>query len=102
MPVDNEKKNCSKCVYKQVPFLYLYVFRLMTDRLGMEDQLTTKKQLLEIWHRNIYNVPRKYDIHVLNEMCEMGLIDKVNTQKYRFYGGKANHKLKKLRDNFLW
>lgn len=105
MPASNEHehKNCGRCAYKQnVPFLYLYVFKLMTDKIGMEDQITTTKQLLEFWHRNIYNVPRKYDIHILNEMCAMGLIEKINTQKYRFYGGKASYKLKRLRDNFLW
>ena len=73
----------------------------MTEKLGMMDQITTAKELLEFWHRNIYNVPRKYDVHILNEMCEMGLLEKINSQKYKFYGDKAKNKLKKLRDNFL-
>lgn len=64
--------------------------------------MVTTKQLLEFWHRNIYNVPRKYDIHLLNEMCDYGLLDKINTQRYMFYGHKARKKLRKLRDNFLW
>jgi len=103
MQVGENYKNCGRCLYKHnVPFLYLYVFRLMTEKLGMADQITTTKTLLEFWHRNIYNVPRKYDIHLLNEMCEMGLIEKINTQKYRFYGKRASNKLKRLRDNFLW
>jgi hypothetical protein len=96
-------KNCSKCFHKHnIPFLYLYVFKLITDKVGMEDQMITAKQLLEFWHRNIYNVPRKYDIHILNEMCSMGLLEKINSQKYKFYGESASNKLKKLRDNFLW
>lgn len=95
--------NCSRCNYKHnVPFLYLYVFKLMTEKLGMEDQITTTKELLEFWHRNIYNVPRKYDIHILHEMCEMGLLERINSQKYWFYGDRCSNKLKKLRDNFLW
>jgi hypothetical protein len=92
--------DCKKCT--KVPLLYLYVYRLMVDKLGMEDQITTNKQLLEFWHRNIYNVPRKYDAHILNEMCEYGLLEKINTQKYYFYGKKAGYKLKRLRSNFLW
>lgn len=91
---------CKKC--SKVPLLYLYVFRLMIDKIGMEDQIITNKQLLEFWHRNIYNVPRKYDAHILNEMCEYGLLEKINTQKYQFNGKKASQKLKRLRSNFLW
>lgn len=103
MQVDNKYKNCGRCLYKHnVPFLYLYVFKLMTEKLGMADQMTTTKTLLEFWHRNIYNVPRKYDTHLLEEMCQMGLIEKINSQKYKFYGEKASNKLKRLRDNFLW
>ena len=74
----------------------------MTQSLGMADQITTSKQLLEFWHRNIYNVPRKFDIHILNEMCEMGMLEGINSQKYRFFGARAAYKLKKLRMFFLW
>lgn len=96
-------RDCKRCEHKRkVPLLYLYIFKLMTDKMGMLDQITTAKQLLEFWHRNIYNVPRKYDLHILNEMCDMGLLEKINTQKYKFFGKSASIKLKKLRDNFLW
>jgi hypothetical protein len=74
----------------------------MTETLGMVDEITTTKTLLEFWHRNIYNVPRKYDVHILNEMCEMGLLKRINTHKYVFYGRKAKQVLRPLRDNFLW
>jgi hypothetical protein len=99
----NSLKNCNRCSFKHdVPFLYLYVFKLMTESLGMADQMTTAKSLLEFWHRHVYNVPRKYDSHILREMCEMGLTERINSQKYMFYGERSSNKLKKLRDNFLW
>jgi len=94
---------CNHCDYKQkVPLLYLYVFRLMIDKLGRTDQTTSAKQLLEIWRRNIYNVPRSYDFHILTEMQDYGLIKRINTQKYIFYGSKSFAKLKQLNRHFLW
>lgn len=85
-----------------VPLLYLYIFRLMVDKLGRSNQITTSKTLLEFWHRTIYNVPRNYDFHILKEMCEYGLIEKINSQKYILYGDSAYSKLRKLNDFFLW
>jgi len=74
----------------------------MVDTIGITDEIVTTKTLLEFWHRNIYNVPRKYDVHILNEMCEMGLLRRINTHKYMFFGRTAKNSLKRLRDNFLW
>lgn len=74
----------------------------MVEKMGKTNQVTTAKQLLEFWHRNIYNVPRAYDFHILSEMCEFGLIERINTQKYIFYGGKAQQKLRRLNEFFLW
>lgn len=95
---------CNKCEMNQrVPLLYSYVFKLMIEKLGKSDQITTSKQLLEIWRRNIYNVPRNYDYHILTEMCEFGLIARINTQKYEFYGCTAYPKVvKRLNKFFLW
>lgn len=94
--------DCKKCD-KIPPLLYLYVFKLMVDRIGLIDQIVTTKQLLEFWHRTIYNVPRKYDRHILDEMCMYGLIEKINSQKYMFYGNKNKNMLRrKLNDKFLW
>jgi len=85
-----------------IPLLYLYVFRLMVDKLGRKDQIITARELLEIWHRQIYNVPRVYDFHVLSEMCSYGLLHRINMQKYLFLGNKAHSKLKRLNTFFLW
>ena len=93
---------CSHCEFKNAPFLYLYVYQSMTDKLGSSDQTVSAKQLLEIWRRNIYNVPRKYEFHILTEMCQYGLIKRINSQKYIFYGNRAFVKLRKLNKFFLW
>ena len=75
---------------------------MMIEKLGSHDQIVESKQLLEIWHRNIYNVPRCYDFHILTEMCDYGLLRRVNTLKYVFYGDRGQGKLKRLREFFLW
>ena len=38
----------NKSKKQEVPFLYLYVFKLMTEKIGMADQLVTTKELLEL------------------------------------------------------
>lgn len=100
---NNINPACNHCEHKQkVPLLYLYVFRLMIDKLGKNDQITSSKQLLEVWRRNIYNVPRSYDFHILSEMQYYGLVKRINTQKYIFYGCRSSMKLKQLNKNLLW
>jgi hypothetical protein len=86
----------------KVPLLYLYIFKMMIEKIGNDDQVVESKQLLEVWHRNIYNVPRCYDFHILTEMCDYGLIKRINTLKYVFYGNKGQTKLRRLKDFFLW
>ena len=103
--IHNHSNNseCNHCEHRQkVPLLYLYVFRLMIEKLGRTDQTTSAKQLLEIWRRNIYNVPRAYDFHILSEMEQYGLLKRINTQKYIFYGSKSFPKLLQLNRHFLW
>lgn len=87
-----------------IPLVYLRIFQLMTkpEHLGAKDQIVTSKCLLEFWHRQLYNFPRKYDYHILTEMCEYGLLERINTQKYKFFGGRAYNKLKRLNDYFLF
>ncbi len=87
---------------KEIPLLYLFVFKSMIDKFGKKDRILFTKQLLEIWRRCIHNVPRKYDYFILQEMCEYGILEKVSSQKYVLFGSKANKKLAKLNDFFLW
>jgi len=98
-----ENLSCNHCEHKQkVPLLYLHVFRYMVDKFGKTDQTVSSKQLIEVWRRQIYNVPRSYDFHILTEMQEYGLIKRINTQKYFFYGNRSFTKLKQLNKFFLW
>jgi len=85
-----------------IPLLYLFVFKAMTEKFGKQDRILFTKQLLEIWRRCIHNVPRKYDYYILQEMCDYGMLEKITTQKYILFGSRANKKLVKLNDFFLW
>lgn len=86
----------------EAPLLYLYIFSRMLEIFGRENQILTGKQLISVWRRYIPNVARIYDYHILTEMCNFGLMRRINTQKYIFYGGKATMKLKKLNRLRLW
>lgn len=87
---------------QEAPLLYLYMFSRMLDIFGHKTQMLTGKQLIGIWRQYIPNVSRIYDYHILTEMCNYGLIRRINTQKYIFYGGKGAMKLKKLNRLRLW
>jgi hypothetical protein len=84
------------------PLLYLFIFSKMLNLFGHKNQLISGKQLISIWRGYIPNVARIYDYYILTEMCNFGLIRRINSQKYIFYGGKANEKLKKLNRLRLW
>jgi hypothetical protein len=86
----------------EAPLLYLYIFSRMLEVFGYKNQLLTGKQLISIWRNYIPNVSRIYDYHILTEMCNYGLIRRINTQKYIFYGGKGAIKLKKMNRLHLW
>ncbi len=86
----------------EVPLLYLFVYKNLIDKFGKYDRMISRKIILETWRRCIHNVPRKYDFHILQEMCEFGLLERVNPQEFQLFGfdseGKlsANTKLKIL------
>lgn len=84
------------------PLLYLFIFSKMCDMFGRKNQLISGKQLISVWRTYIPNVARIYDYNILTEMCNYGLIRRINTQKYIFYGGKARIKLKKMNRLRLW
>ena len=86
----------------EIPLLYLFVFKSMTEKFGKMDRILFTKQLLEIWRRCIHNVPRKYDYYILQEMCDYEMLEKITSQKYILLGSKANQKLARLNDFFLW
>lgn len=86
----------------EAPLLYLYVYSKMVNLFGRTNQLISGKQLISVWRTYIPNISRRYDSHILTEMCNYGLIRRINTQKYLFYGGKAQSKLKKMNRLRLW
>lgn len=86
----------------EAPLLYLYVFSKMTELFGQKNQILTSRQLLSIWRTFIPNVPRIYDFHILTEMNNYGLIRRLNSQKYIFYGARGVGKLKRLNRLRFW
>lgn len=84
------------------PLLYVYIFSRMLEIFGRKTQRTTGKDLINVWRYYIPNVPRIYDYDILTEMCNYGLIRRVDSQKYVFYGGKGIVKLRKMNNLRLW
>jgi hypothetical protein len=125
-----KQKNKEK-LSEDVPLLYLYVYKQMVEKFGHSNKVLSTKNILEVWRRCIHNVPRKYDYFIMKEMEGFGLIERFTnqkncfygvhsdeilknlnrcdelaeilyTQKWKFVGSKANKKLQKLSDYFLW
>lgn len=86
----------------EAPYLYLHVYSKMCDVFNRKNLILTGKQIITIWRKFIPNVSRIYNIHLLTEMCNYGLLRRINTQKYIFYGAKSNVHLRKLRKDMLW
>jgi len=77
----------------EVPVLYLFVYKNLIDKFGKYDRLVSRKAILEVWRRCIHNVPRKFDFYVLQEMCEYGLMERINPQEFQLFGLNADGKL---------
>lgn len=87
---------------EKIPLVYLWIYKKMVDKFGKENQIIFSKNMLEIIRRALQQVPRKYDYFILKEMMHYGLIDKINSQKYKLLGSRADQKLKALDDYFFW
>jgi len=105
--IENVIKRLAEGAYEsfrtiEAPLLYLYIYSRMLEIFGHKNQLITGKQLINVWRNYIVNVPRIYDFHILTEMCNYGLVRRIDTQKYIFYGGRGPAKLKKMSSLRLW
>lgn len=88
--------------YNKTPLIYLWIYKKMIDRFGKDNQIILAKNLLEVLRRTVYQIPRQYDYFILKEMCGYGLLEKVNSQKYKLLGSLADKKLKNINDYFFW
>ena len=90
----------------KIPLMYLFIFSQMTKKFGKKDRLLPYRALLEVWHRNVYNVPKKYYTHFIAEMCSMGLLEQLTSGRrqiqYKFYGYTKRNCLTSLGEFFLW
>jgi hypothetical protein len=77
----------------EVPLLYLFVYKSLIEKFGRYNRVLSRKSILEIWRRCIHNVPRKYDFYILQEMCEFGLLEKINSKEFQLSGSKSDEKL---------
>jgi len=82
-----------KAPNKEIPLLYLFVYKTLVEKFGMCNRIIPRKKILEVWRRSIHNVPRKYDYYILQEMCEYGLIEKISIQEFQLFGFDCNKKL---------
>lgn len=77
----------------EIPLLYLFVYKNLVDKFGKHDRVIPRKGVLEVWRRCIHNVPRKYDFYVLQEMCDFGLMERINPQEFQLFAFDADGKL---------
>ena len=86
----------------KTPLIYLWIYKKMVDRFGKDNQIILAKSLLEVLRRTVYQIPRQYDYFILKEMCSYGLLEKINSQKYKLLGAQADKRLRNINDYFFW
>lgn len=83
----------------EIPLLYLFVYKKLIEKFGKYNRVISRKALLEIWRRCIHNVPRKYDYYILKEMCDYGLLERINNQEFKLFSQDYKKNIK-LNTNF--
>lgn len=85
--------------WKQIPILYAYVFQYMLSKVSFtnSNQDVSIKFILEMWHRHIYHLPRVYDLYIVKEFEEYGLIERLETGKYLIKGCETDMVVKRLK-----
>jgi hypothetical protein len=71
----------------------------MVEKFGKRNLIISRKRILEVWRRCIHNVPRKYDYHILKEMCNYGLLEKISPNEFQLFGLDSDKKMK-LNEDF--
>lgn len=65
---------------EEVPILYLYMYRNILNY--RRDTYRTTKEIKNLMKRTIHTCPSLVLDGIVEEMAKMGLIEKINTQKY--------------------
>lgn len=84
------------------PIIYLWIYKKMVDKFGKENQIILAKHLLEVLRRTVWQIPRKYDYYILRELCDLGFMERVNTQRYKLLAAQAEKKLGSMADYSFW
>lgn len=87
---------------EETPLVYLWIFKKFCDKWGRYNSIVYSTELIEVIRRTVYQVPKKYDYFILNEMVRYELLEPINKKKHKILGSCANKRLKKLDNYFLW
>lgn len=84
--------------WKIVPLLYAYVYQYLITKVGNQksSQEISLRIILEVWHRHIYHLPRVYDLYIVKELEEYGLIEQLAQGRYLIMGDNIKYVIKRL------
>lgn len=95
-----EPQDCKLPItWKQIPILYAYVFQYMLTKVSFTStsQEVSIRFILEMWHRHIYHLPRVYDLYIVKEFEEYGLVEQIAPGRYLIKGAETDLVVKRLK-----
>lgn len=83
-------------------FLYRFIYGRLVQKFGSTNKMVSVESVLEVCHRCTFNIPRRYDDRILQDLEALGFIERVNKFKLKFVGYGADKRLAELTEYFLW
>ena len=85
-----------------IPSVHLWIYKKMRETYGL--RIVRTILLIQLIRRTIYQprTPKKLDYLLLNEMCEYGLLEKIDRLKCRILYKNCDAKLRKLEEYFFF
>lgn len=88
---------------KRIPLIYLHLYKLLIDKFGPIDRVMRTNDFLEVIGRTIHQIPHKYHLAVLKDMCRYDLVEKVDKNHYKLIAKDYQIKIRPMeQEYFLW
>lgn len=83
-----------------IPATHLWIYKKIKEKHGI--RIIRTCDIIEIIRRTIYQIPKRFDYIVLDEMCEYGLLQKIDRLKCRVLSSDCDKQLKKIENYYFF
>ena len=82
-----------------IPATHLWIYKRVKEKHGI--RIVRNLDVVETIRRTVRQIPKRFGYIVLDEMCDYGLIEKIDRLKCRVLNNDCDEKLKMIEDYYF-